>query len=52
MKKVLKLLKEHKVTIRKAAKLADVSYLEMLGLVSRLDICIGYSLKELRKDTR
>ena len=50
IKKALELLKEHKVTIRKAATLADVHYVEMLDLASKADIDIGYTLKELRKD--
>ena len=50
VKKALELLKEHKVTIRKAAKLANVSYLEMVDLASKVDIKIKYSLSELRKD--
>lgn len=49
-KKALKLLKEHKITIRKAAALAETSYVEMLDLASKADIDIGYTLKELRKD--
>ena len=47
-KKALELLKEHKITIRKAAKLANVSYVEMLDLASKADVGIGYSIKELR----
>lgn len=50
IKKSLNLLKDHKATMRKAAKLADVSYVEMLDLASKADIDIGYSIKELRKD--
>ena len=50
IKKSLNLLKEHKATMRKAARLADVSYAEMMDLASKADIDIGYSLKELRKD--
>ena len=50
VKKALELLKEHKATLRRAAKLADVSYIEILGLASKADIDIGYSLKDLRKD--
>lgn len=49
-KKALELLKEHKVTIRKAAAIAETSYVEMLDLASKTDINIGYTLKELRKD--
>ena len=43
VKKALELLKEDKVTIRKAAKLANVSYLEMVDLASKADIKIKYS---------
>ena len=50
IKKSLNLLKEHKATMRKAARLADVSYAEMMDLAYKADIDIGYSLKELRKD--
>ena len=50
IKKALELLKEHKVTFRKAAKLADISYAEMLDLSSKADIGIGYSLKDLKRD--
>lgn len=49
-KKALELLKERKITIRKAAALAEASYVEMLDLASKADINIGYTLKELRKD--
>lgn len=49
-KKALDLLKEHRITIRKAAALAEASYVEMLGLSSKADIDIGYTLKELRED--
>ncbi len=50
IKKSLELLKERKVTFRRAAKLAGVSYVEMMDLASKADIDIGYSLKDLRKD--
>lgn len=49
-RKALDLLKERKVTIRRAAALADVSYTEMLDLMSKADIDVGYSVKDLRKD--
>lgn len=49
-KKALELLKERKITIRKAAALAEASYVEMLDLASKADINIGYTLKELSKD--
>lgn len=50
IKKALELLKARKISIRKATKLADISYAEMLDLASKADIDIGYSLKDLRKD--
>lgn len=50
IKKALELLKAHKATMRKAAKLANVPYVEMMTLASKADIDIGYSLKELRRD--
>jgi len=50
IKKALELLREHKITIRRAAALADTSYADMLDLSAQADIDIGYSLKELRKD--
>lgn len=48
--KALELLKYHKITMRKASAMADVSYVEMLNLASEADIDIGYDLRELRKD--
>lgn len=51
-KKALELLKERKVTIRKAAFLAELSYIEMFDLASKEGIDIGYSLEDLRKDLR
>lgn len=52
IKKALDLLKEHKITLRKAASIADVTYSEIIDLASKVDIDIGYDLKELRKDAR
>lgn len=49
-KKALELLKEHRITIRKAAALAEASYVEMLDLASKANIDVGYTLKELRED--
>ena len=50
IQKALALLKARRATLRKAAELAEVSYVEMLDLASRNDISIGYSLQELRRD--
>ena len=46
--RALNLLKDHKVTIRTAASMADVTYVEMLELAQ--DIDIGYDLEELERD--
>lgn len=50
IRKVLELLREHKITLRKAASIAEVSYVEMLDLTSEAGIDIGYSLSDLNKD--
>jgi predicted HTH domain antitoxin len=46
--KALTLLKDHKITIRTAASMAEVTYVEMLELAK--DIDIGYDLEELERD--
>ncbi|MBU7045360.1 MAG: hypothetical protein HXS54_02900 [Theionarchaea archaeon] len=46
--RALKLLKDHKITIRTAASMADVTYIEMLELASTIDS--GYDLEELERD--
>ena len=51
IKKALELLKARKITIRTAAKLADVSYAKMMDFASKADIDIGYSLNDLRRET-
>lgn len=48
--KALELLRDHETTVRKAAELAGVTYVEMLELVSEEGIDIGYDLKELERD--
>ena len=50
LKKALELLKEKRITIRKAAKMVGVTYSEML--MSKEGIDIGYSLKELERDIK
>ena len=50
IKRALEQLKERKITIRTAAALAETSYIEMLDLISDLDIDAGYSLKDLKVD--
>lgn len=48
--RALKLLDEHKVTLRKAAKIAGVTYIEILDLAGKKGIETGYDLKELERD--
>lgn len=50
LKKAVELLREHKITLRKAADMAEVSYLEMWDLTAEADVDIGYSLSDLEKD--
>lgn len=50
LKKATELLRQHKVTLRRAAKIAEVSYVEILDLVAKAGIDIGYSLSELERD--
>lgn len=52
IKKALELLKDHKVTVRKAAEIAGVTYAEMLELASEAEINIGYTESELKKDLK
>jgi len=46
----LKQVKERKLSIRAAAKMAGLSYIEMLDALAKEGIDIGYSLKDLEKD--
>ena len=46
--RALTLLKDHKITIRTAASLADVTYREMLELACTIDS--GYDIEELERD--
>lgn len=48
--RALSLLRGHKITVRKAAEIAGVTYVEMLELASQEGIDIGYDLKELERD--
>lgn len=52
LRKSLELLQEHKITLRKAAVLAEVTYIEMLDLMSGKNIDVGYTLRDLDKDLR
>lgn len=48
--KALEQLAEHKVTVRKAAEIADVSYVEMLSLAAEAGIDVGYTTEDLEED--
>lgn len=48
--KALDRLREHAITLRKAAELAGVSYVEMLTLAAEADIDIGYTTEDLERD--
>jgi predicted HTH domain antitoxin len=50
LQKALDMLKGHKVSYRRAAKMAGVTYVEMLGCAAEAGMDIGYSLEDLRKD--
>jgi len=43
-------LRDHAITLRKAAELADVSYVEMLTLASEEGIDVGYTTGDLERD--
>ena len=46
----LKQLRSHEITIRQAAELAGVSYVEMLSLASEAGIEVGYTVEDLEHD--
>lgn len=46
----LERLREHQITLRKAAELADLSYVEMLTLAGEEGIDIGYTTADLERD--
>ncbi len=43
-------LRDHRITLRKAAELADVPYVEMLTLASEAGIDVGYTTDDLERD--
>lgn len=48
--KALDKLRDHSVTIRKAAEIAGVSYVEMLSIASEERIAIGHTTSDLKRD--
>jgi predicted HTH domain antitoxin len=43
-------LREHELTVRKAAELADVSYAEMVSIAAAEGIDVGYTSADLQRD--
>ncbi|WP_129114270.1 UPF0175 family protein [Halegenticoccus tardaugens] len=43
-------LRDHSITLRKAAEFADVSYVEMLTLAAKEGIDVGYTTDDLERD--
>jgi len=48
--RALEQLRDHSITLRNAAELADVSYVEMLTLAAEEGIDIGYTTADLERD--
>lgn len=48
--KALERLRDHEITIRQAAELADVNYVEMLTLAGEEGIDVGYTTEDLERD--
>ena len=48
LKLALEQLKTHKVSLRKAAELAGVSYVEMFDAASEADVDSGYSVEDVK----
>ncbi len=50
MEKALEALKEHRMTLRRAAAFAGVPYIKILDMASKSDIDGGYALNDLKDD--
>jgi len=48
--KALEQLADHKITLRRAAEIANVTYVEMLSLAAEEGIDTGYSTDDLQRD--
>lgn len=48
--KALEQLREHKITLRRAAEIADVTYVEMLSLAAEEGVDTGYTTDDLERD--
>ena len=52
MKRSIDLLREHKVSYRKAAEMAEISYMEMWDLAAKHGIDIGLAPEEAKRDVK
>lgn len=48
--KALEQLRDYSITVRQAAELAEVSYVEMLSLAAEEGIDVGYATEDLDRD--
>ena len=48
--KAIKLLREYKITYRKAAEMMGVAIYELLDIMEKEGIEVGYSMRDLEKD--
>lgn len=48
--KALEELREHNITLRRAAEIADIPYVEMLSLAAEEGIETGYTTEDLDRD--
>lgn len=48
--KALDALADHRITLRKAAELAGVEYVEMLALAAEEGVDVGYTTEDLERD--
>jgi predicted HTH domain antitoxin len=52
LKRAMQLLREHKISIGKAAELAGVSLYEIIEAMPRYGVHLGYTVEELRREMR
>lgn len=50
--RALEALRNHEITLREAADLADVTYVEMLSLAGEEGIDVGYTTDDLERDLK
>lgn len=43
-------LRDHEITLRRAAEIADVTYVEMLSLAAEEGVDVGYTTEDLDQD--